>query len=423
MGMDLFNLSARLTLDSSDYERGLDNAEVNAEKHGSKIGKALGTLGKVTAAGVVGGITAAGVAIGKLTKDAVGAYREYEQLVGGVETLFGAGGKSLEEYAESIGKSTDEASAKYDDLLKAQQFVLNKASVAWDSAGLSANDYMQTVTGFSASLIQSMNGDTMAAAKAADRALIDMSDNANKMGTNMESIMSAYMGFSKQNYTMLDNLKLGYGGTKTEMERLIKDAAQMTDIQEKLGIKVDQGSMSFGNIVNAISVMQEKMGIAGTTVKEGATTIEGSTNRMKAAWKNLVTSFVQGETPLLQESIWDFLGSVKTMLGNLIPAVQSALKGIGNVVKEAVPELLQMIPEMVGGLAPGFIHAVRMLIRSAGKAVRIGVKELFKVVKDMLKTFSGQNEGESAFGGILDSLIKLGNTVIGQLQKLFRTVF
>jgi phage-related protein len=419
--MDLFNLSAKLTLDKSEYENGLNDAEGQAKRGGSKIGSALKGLGVAAGAGIV----AAGAAVGKLTMDAVNAYGEYEQLVGGVETLFGAGGKSLEEYAESVGKSTDEASAKYDDLLKAQEFVLNRASNAWDSAGISANEYMSTVTSFSASLIQSMNGDTMEAAKAADRALIDMSDNANKMGTNMESIMTAYMGFSKQNYTMLDNLKLGYGGTKTEMERLIKDAAQMTDVQEELGIKVDKGSMSFGNIVNAISVMQKKMGIAETTVKEGASTIQGSTNRMKAAWQNVVTAFVQGGTPL-QESVWDFLNSVKDMLANLLPAVESALKGIGEFIAVAVPQIMDMLPGMLLSVTPKFLTAVIKLIRRVGKAVPKAIKGIFDMITEGFQAFGDDDQTSGPFAKIMRKLGKLGtailNTIISSSKQMFESI-
>lgn len=410
--MDVFNLAAKITLDKSEYERGLDEAENRAKGKGSKIGQALGTIGKVGAAGFV----AAGAAVGKLTMDAVNAYAQYEQLEGGVETLFGAGGKSLEEYAESVGKSVDDASGEYNKLMQAQEYVLNRANGAWDSAGLSANQYMETVTGFSASLVQSLGGDTLEAARVSDRAITDMSDNANKMGTSMGSIMNAYMGFSKQNYTMLDNLKLGYGGTKEEMERLIQDAAKMTDVQEELGLTVDSSSMSFGNIVNAISVMQKKMGIAGTTAKEGATTIEGSTNRMKAAWTNVVASFVKGGTPL-QESIWDLLNSVEDWMKNIVPAVGNALSGIGEFLEVAVPELLSKIPGMVTALLPGLINAVTKMFASITKLVPAAIKGIMDMIKNLI-TPSG-DEGVSIFGKIFDSLKNLATTTLTSLKQMF----
>ncbi|WP_196304412.1 hypothetical protein, partial [Streptococcus pneumoniae] len=208
-------------------------------------------------------------------------YAEYEQLVGGIETLFGAGGKSLEEYAQSVGKSVDDVSSEYKRLINAQEDLLNKSKIEYKTAGLSANEYMETATSFSASLIQSVKGDTEKAAKLADQAIIDMSDNANKMGSSMESIQNAYQGFAKQNYTMLDNLKLGFGGTKEEMQRLLDEAGKIS------GVKYDISS--FADITEAIHVMQVKMGIAGTTSKEAASTISGSLGMVKASWENFLT--------------------------------------------------------------------------------------------------------------------------------------
>ena len=194
----IFALAAKLVLDKSEYERGLRDAESEANNKGGKIGKALGTIGKVAAAGTA----AAGAAVIKLAHDATSSYASYEQLVGGVETLFGTGGKNLEEYAASVGKSVADAEGDFNNYQYAQAEVMKNAEKAFMTAGMSANEYMETVTGFSASLIQSMGGDTLEAAKKADMALTDMSDNANKMGTTMEAIQNAYSGFSKQNYTI-----------------------------------------------------------------------------------------------------------------------------------------------------------------------------------------------------------------------------
>ena len=212
--------------------------ESSGRTAGSRFAAGLGTALKVAGA-VTGVMAAAAAALGKAVLD---AYGNYEQLVGGVETLF--------------GQSSDT--------------VLQYANRAYQTAQISANDYMETVTSFSASLLQSLGGDTAKAAEYADMAIIDMADNANKMGTSMESIQYAYQGFAKQNYTMLDNLKLGYGGTKSEMERLIQDAAKLTDVQEELGVTVDANSMSFENIVAAIHVMQGSLGIAGTSAEEAS---------------------------------------------------------------------------------------------------------------------------------------------------------
>ena len=297
---------------------------------GKIANKGAATIGKITKAGAnatVATIGTATTAATALVKKSVENYAQYEQLVGGVETLFGAGGQSLEEYAASVGKSTDEVEDKYNSLMSAQTTVMADAANAYKTAGMSANDYMDTVTSFSASLVASLEGDTEKAADYSNRAITDMADNANKMGTNIQDIQHTYQGFAKQNYTMLDNLKLGYGGTKEEMQRLIADASEMTDVQEKLGLTVDSSSLSFGNIVNAISVMQENMGIAGTTAKEAATTIEGSVNMMKASWENLVTGMADDNADfdtLMQQ----FVDSTVTAADNLLPRIQIAIEGI-----------------------------------------------------------------------------------------------
>lgn len=272
-------------------------------------------------------IAAAG--IGAAFSKALGEGAALEQSLGGVETLFKESADTVKQYAAE----------------------------AYKTAGASSNDYMEQVTSFSASLLQSLGGDTAKAAEYANRALVDMSDNANKMGTDIGSIQWAYQGFAKANYTMLDNLKLGYGGTKEEMARLIKDASEMTDIQEKLGITVDSSSMSFGNVVNAISVMQESLGIAGTTSKEAATTISGSLASMKAAFSNVLGGLTLGQdiTPALN----GLADTVTTFLfGNLLPAVGNIFKGIPSAIStfitSAGPQISAAIGQALGSISPDF---------------------------------------------------------------------
>lgn len=327
--MNVFEAAAKLTLDSSEYKKGLIESENEAEKSGSKISQILSKVGK--AIGV--GATAAATAVGALVKQSVESYAEYEQLVGGVETLFDKSAEKVQAYAD----------------------------IAYKTAGLSANEYMENVTSFSASLLQSLGGDTDAAAEVANRAMIDMSDNANKMGTNMESIQNAYQGFAKQNYTMLDNLKLGYGGTKEEMVRLISDASKMTDVQKKLGITVDASSTSFGNIVNAISVMQASLGIAGTTALEAETTISGSLGMMKASWQNLLVAFADGSRDI-GPAIDALVQSAGTAVNNLVPVIGQALAGIGNFVQQIAPVVSQQLPGMVGALLPQLLSAAAQLV-------------------------------------------------------------
>lgn len=358
--MDVFDLFAKLKLDTSDYESKLAGAKSAL----GAVGGAVGKIGAVSMAAVGAGATA----VGALAKQAVSAYGSYEQLVGGVETLFGAGGQSLEEYAQSVGKDVGSIKAEYTDLMYSQQKVMDNAANAYKTAGLSANDYMETVTSFSASLLQSLNGDTVAAADVADRAIIDMSDNANKMGTSMESIQNAYQGFAKQNYTMLDNLKLGYGGTKSEMERLIEDASKMTDIQDELNVSVNAGDTSFANIVNAISVMQSSIGMAGTTSKEAASTIEGSLGSVSAAWTNLVTGLGDKDADL-GELIGNVVDTASTAFENLAPVFEQALTGISSLIEQIAPIIAEKLPGMLETVLPGLITAATQIITSLSEAL------------------------------------------------------
>lgn len=356
--MDVFDLVATLRLDDKDYKEKVGESKSLASTLAGGIGKTLGTAAKVGAAA----LTAASGAAVALTKQAIDGYKEYEQLVGGVDTLFG------------------ESSAA----------VQANAAKAFETAGMSANEYMSTVTSFSASLLQSLGGDTAAAASYADRAIRDMSDNANKMGTSMESIQNAYQGFAKQNYTMLDNLKLGYGGTQSEMQRLIQDAAKMTDVQEELGVTVDANSMSFGNIVNAISVMQQKMGIAGTTAKEASTTIEGSVNAMKAAWSNLVTGLATDGADigkLVDNLVTTIIGENGEggVLNNILPAVERALNGIMQLVTTIVPKLVPIIVDVIVSNLPMLIDAgLQILIALIGGLAQ-ALPQLIAAIPEIIK--------------------------------------
>lgn len=320
--------------------KGFESSFEKAKSFAGKAAKGIGIAFTAAAAGVT--------AIGKA---AVTAYGDYEQLVGGIETLFGNSGQTLEEYANRVGKTTSEASAEYEKLTAVQENMLAKAKEAYKTAGMSANDYMQNATSFAASLVSSLGGDTEKAAAYANRAMIDMSDNANKMGTNIEMITNAYQGFAKQNYTMLDNLKLGYGGTKTEMERLIQDASRMTDIQAQLGVTVDATSMSFGNIVNAISVMQTSMNIAGTTAKEATTTIQGSLNMTKAAWDNLMVSLADPEGNI-EGAINNLLESVGYLWDNLQPIIEQTLNQLPGMIQRLGTAAVDALPELIEEILP-----------------------------------------------------------------------
>ena len=309
-----------------------------------KVGKGLAVAG-----------AAAATAVTALVSKSVGAFSDYEQLTGGVETLFGSGGRSVEEYAQSVGKSVSDIQGKYDSLMSAQNAVLENANKAYMTAGMSANEYMDTVTGFSASLISSLGGDTNKAADYANSALVDMSDNANKMGTDMESIKNAYQGFAKQNYTMLDNLKLGYGGTQEEMKRLLSDAEKLT------GQRYDISS--FADITQAIHAIQTQMDITGTTAKEASTTISGSWGSLKAAFQNVLVGLTTGGD-MFDQSLDALINTAVTFGQNIIPAIKGALSGIGYLIEGLAPVIGETIPPLINDLAPTLANSAVSLISS-----------------------------------------------------------
>lgn len=342
--MELFKIFGRIALKGQEEtEDGLDSVAGKASGVGQVLLKGIGTFAKWGAAAA----TAAATATAALVKSAVTAYSDYEQLVGGVETLFKDSASEVQKYAAN----------------------------AYQTAGLSANEYMETVTGFSASLLQSLDGDTKAAAEKANVAITDMSDNANKMGTSMESIQNAYQGFAKQNYTMLDNLKLGYGGTKEEMQRLLEDAKKLS------GQKFDLSS--YADIVDAIHVVQTEMGITGTTAKEAATTIQGSVNMTKAAWQNLVVG-IADDTQDFDVLVNNFVESVTTAGNNILPRVEIALKGVGTLVEKLAPIIAKTVPNIVSTTLPSMIKAGTSMIRALLDGLLKAVPELIPCFKNIV---------------------------------------
>lgn len=340
-----------------------DSVVIHIDGDDSGFKKALsgiGNVAKVAAKGVA--VAASGIAA--LGTAAIKSYADFEQLAGGVETLFGAkGAASVEEYAATVGQSVAEVQAEYDSLMQSQNTVMQNAASAYKTAGLSANEYMETVTSFSASLKQSFE-DTpegiQAAADAADIAVTDMADNANKMGTSMEAIQNAYQGFAKQNYTMLDNLKLGYGGTKTEMERLLADAQKLS------GVKYDINNLA--DVYSAIHVIQTELGITGTTALEASTTISGSANMMKAAWSNLMTGLAD-DNANFDVLLNNFLESVLVFGDNIIPRIQTTLEGIGTFITGAAATLIPKVVEVIISTLPSLLSAAVQLVSAFGNAI------------------------------------------------------
>ena len=329
-----------------------------------KVGKGLAVAG-----------AAAATAVTALVSKSVGAFADYEQLTGGVETLFGAGGRSVEEYAQSVGKSVSDIHGKYDSLMSAQNVVLENANKAYMTAGMSANEYMDTVTGFSASLISSLGGDTNKAADYANSALVDMSDNANKMGTDMESIKNAYQGFAKQNYTMLDNLKLGYGGTQEEMKRLLSDAEKLTGQRYNIS--------SFADITQAIHAIQTQMDITGTTAKEASTTISGSWGSLKAAFQNVLVGLTTGED-MFDQSLDALINTAVTFGQNIIPAIKGALSGVGYLIEGLAPVIGETIPPLINDLAPTLANSAVSLISSLVNGLTQNATQFSECLSNMI---------------------------------------
>lgn len=351
--------------------------KIGTELDKSGLEKGLSGIGNFAKKGaaVFAGTAAAGVAaFGAITKVSLDAVAQLEQNVGGVETLF-----------------KDSA-----------QTVIDNANKAYKTAGMSANSYMSTVTSFSASLLQSLSGNTAEAAKVADMAIVDMSDNANKMGTSIERIQDAYQGFAKQNYTMLDNLKLGYGGTKTEMERLLADA------QELSGVKYDISNLS--DVYQAIHVIQTELGITGTTAKEAATTIEGSMNSAKAAWQNFLAGTATAEE--LVSSLGTAASVVGTNLAQIIPRLAETIPAAAGLIANAIvtnlPQFASMGLQMLENIATGITNGTGAFLQKGTETLNSFLTTITNTFPKVLST------GTQIISNLLNGLISAAPTVIRQ---------
>jgi len=318
----------------------------------SHVGSVASGLGKAFAVGTA----VAAVAIGGLAKKSVEGFAEWQQLVGGVDTLFKKSSDTVQAYAAN----------------------------AYKTAGLSANQYMETVTSFSASLLQGLKGDTEKSAQYAHMAVTDMADNANKMGTDIARIQDAYQGFAKDNYTMLDNLKLGYGGTAGEMARLINDTGVMGK-----GFKATAENVKdipFDKLIEGVHKVQENMGITGTTAKEASETISGSFYSMKSAWSNLVAGFGNEDLDLSQ-LINNFTGSFETFLKNLTPALSKAIGGIAQALPQIITQLLPLIPPIMGQLLPAIIQGVIILLQGLVQSAPQWIGQIVAMVPVLVQGF------------------------------------
>ena len=396
---------------AEDLGKDLDDAKADADKLGESLddigqkGSLLGDIfkGNLLANFATKGLEAAADAAAALVgtvknvaSSALDSYSAYQQLTGGVETLFGASSST----------------------------VMNYANNAYKTAGMSANAYMETVTSFSASLLQGLGGDTAEAARIADLAVTDMADNANKMGTSMQSIQDAYQGFAKQNYTMLDNLKLGYGGTQEEMIRLINDSGVLEQEISSLD------GISFDTMISAIHAIQEQMGITGTTALEAGTTIEGSVNSVKASWENLLTGMADPDADLgaLMEN---FSTSLTGALNNIIPQVITIFQNLGPVISGVLPTLfensvglVEAATSIIRGIADGLVAAAPILGEQAPAIIAALVQALIAAVGAALEV--GVALIEAVITGVQNSvsaLLGAAGDLVGQVIDVFRDEF
>lgn len=374
----------------------------------STIGSGLASLGPMVAAGLGTAVMAIATIAVALTGIGVSSYAKYEQMVGGVDTLFKESSAKVQEYAAQ----------------------------AYKTSGLSANAYMEQVTGFSASLLQSLGGDTAKAADYADQAVRDMSDNANKFGTNIQSIQDAYQGFAKQNWTMLDNLKLGYGGTKSEMERLIQDANR---VKEANGEMADLSIDSFADITEAIHIIQTEMGITGTTAHEAASTISGSIESAKAAFFNWVTEMGKDNGNIV-ESTNQLVDAIAVAASNLLPRIVTVtsnmfttlatnaaawlqndlpvlLEQFSAWVDANLPTLLQKGMEMLGGIASGIIQNLPQIMVVVAQVVATAAATILQNLPQMLQ--GGLEMMGNLAIGFLNAVPKLVGKIPGIVQKVW----
>lgn len=382
--MNLFELAAKITLDSSEYERGLSKAASMAQNIGSKIGGAVSTIAKISTAAV----GAAATGIGAVVKQSVAAYGEYEQLVGGVETLFG----------DAAGK------------------VLADSERAFTEAGMSMNQYMETSIQSAASLINSLGGDQAKAAELMNVSIKDMADNVNKMGTSMEAVQFAYRGFSRGNFTMLDNLALGFAGTKQGMQDLLKKANEINKAHGKMS---DYAIDSYADIVEAIHVVQEEMGITGTTAAEAADTIQGSAASVKAAWQNLVTGLGNKNADLkkLSKNLVDAVG---TTAKNLIPVIRQSLDGIGAALQELAPVLTDALGDLITDVAPDLVKSAISLVKTIGKTLVDNADNIIDAADEIIDAFLsgfvlGDGDADNKAGELIG---KIGDFIVRNIDKL-----
>ena len=398
---DIFEIVGKVSLDGLDKaEKDLRGFSDTGEQSASKLSK-LGSIAGAVGKGVLIGTGAVATGAVALVKSVSGAYGQLQQSIGGIETLFG-----------------DSA-----------QKVIENANNAYTTAGISANDYMQQVTSFSASLLQSLGGDTQKACDSADMAIRDMADNANKMGTSMEMIQNAYQGFSKQNYTMLDNLKLGYGGTKAEMERLLADAEKIS------GIKYDISNLN--DVYSAIHVIQQELGITGTTALEAGETIEGSFNSLSASWENFIAGLGNPDADMkllvdnLAKGLSGAITNVIPVINNMVavlPTVMDALIGAVNdmlptlitTFTELITQVINAIVQLLPTLIPMVVETLKSVINTLVENLPLIIDAVILLVTEVIKALSEMLP--QLIPTIIQAIVDIANSLLENLPIILDAV-
>lgn len=380
--MDVFDLHATIRLDTKEYEQAVKGASADGQQlakswsgFGQKISAAFSVLGKAAVAGA----GAATAAVGVLTKSSLDAYSSFEQLTGGVETLFKESADTVMEYADN----------------------------AYKTAGMSANQYMETITSFTGTLLRSLDGDTAAAAEYANMAITDMADNSNKMGVSLETLQQTYQSLARGNYEMLDSLNLGFAGTKAGLQEMLQAAEEYA---AKNGQVRDFSVDSYADIVEAIHLVQQEMGITGTTAQEASSTIEGSVNSAKAAWENLVTG-IADENADLGQLTDTFLSSAATAADNILPRIEQILQGMGTALESVAPAIAEQIPQIVSRVAPSMVSAGIQLFSSLVQGLVSAAPQLANAVPDIVQSVAGSFEQSAS------SMAAAGSSLLAMLQQ------
>ena len=357
--MNVFELFAKLGLDSSEYESGLDRARSMASSVGGAIGAGLTAVAGATTAAI--GAAATGVV--NLTSAAVQSYGEFEQLSGGISKLYGTAGQSLEEYAASMNASVDEVRDQFEALENAQSMMAQNAQNAYATAGMSANEYMSSVTSFSSALINSLGGDTERAAEIADMAMRDLADNANTFGTaSAQELSNIYSALARGSFQTLDSLNLGFAGTQQGMIDLINASGIFEEQIDSLD------NVSFDQMLLAIHNVQENMNIAGATAAEAMGTIEGSMGMLQGAWQNLLTGLGDADADL-GGLIDNVVTSALAVVDNIAPVAEQAMSGIAQLIDGLAPVLEEHLPSMIENLLPSLLSAITTIITSVADAL------------------------------------------------------